>query len=139
MHNVALMYFFTPSLGMVFWLAPLILVGWTQGWFAWAGFSMVQSIPAKTSNEYFLRGQERVKNPLTWQAGVDDIRTAISMEKDKFNISGAYFTLADAYMQAGNKAKVIEYLKTALSLDHQFEAEAKTDVEFHAGKGCCKN
>ncbi|HEY9825195.1 MAG TPA: hypothetical protein V6D19_07090 [Stenomitos sp.] len=111
-----------------------MFIGWLNGWFSAVGFSLQASAPATLPSEYHVRGEERIKNPFTWDAGVEDIRTAISLEKNKQYLSTHYFSLADAYRIKRDKTKVLHYLQIALNYDRQYEAEAKTEIERNAGK-----
>ena len=132
--NILFTYFFAGGLGPFFWIGLLVFMGWLNGWFSPVGFSVQASKPVRTSAEYQVRGQERVKNPFTWDSGVEDIRTAIKMEKDKQYVATGYYALADAYMRRGNKAQAVRYLKTAIVFASQYEAEATNDVDRNAGR-----
>ena len=112
----------------------LVFMGWLNGWFSSVGFSVQASKPAKTSADYQVRGEERIKNPFTWDDGVEDIRTAIRLEKDKQYISNQYHALASAYMIKRDKAKALEHLTTALKFSKLAEAEAKNDIDRNAAK-----
>jgi hypothetical protein len=132
--NILFTYFFAGGLGPVFWISMLVFMGWLNGWFSSVGFSVQASKPAKTSADYQVRGQERVKNPFTWEEGVEDIRTAIRTETNKQYISTGYSALADAYQIKGNKAKAVQYLKTAIIYSNQYAAEATNEIERNGGK-----
>ncbi len=127
--NILFTYFFAGGLGPVFWIGLLVFMGWLNGWFSSVGFSVQASKPAKTPTDYKVRGEERVKNPFTWDEGVEDIRTAIRLEKDKQYIGTDYSALASAYAIKGDKAKAVQYFKTAISFTRQSVAEATNDVE----------
>ena len=127
--NILFTYFFAGGLGPVFWIGLLVFMGWLNGWFSSVGFSVQASKPAKTPTDYQVRGQERIKNPFTWDAGVEDILNSIKLEKDKQYIGTGYSALARAYAIKGDKAKAVQYWKTAISFSRQSAAEATNDVD----------
>jgi hypothetical protein len=127
--NILFTYFFAGGLGPVFWISMLVFMGWLNGWFSSVGFSVQASKPAITPTDYQVRGEERVKNPFTWDAGVEDILNSIKLEKKKQYIATGYSALANAYAIKGDKAKAIQYWKTAIKFSNMDEAEAKADVD----------
>ncbi|MCG9890609.1 MAG: hypothetical protein MH252_06010 [Thermosynechococcaceae cyanobacterium MS004] len=127
--NIALTYLFAGGLGPFFWIGLLVFMGWLNGWFSPVGFSVQASKPALTPTDYKVRGEERIKNPFTWDEGVEDILTAIRLQKNKQYIGNGYSALATAYAIKGDKAKAVQYLKTAISFTRQYAAEATNDVE----------
>lgn len=132
--NILFTYLFAGGLGPVFWIGMLVFMGWLNGWFSSVGFSVQASKPALTPTDYKVRGEERIKNPFTWEDGVDDIRTAIKLEKDKFNIGTNYSALARAYQIKGDKVKAVEYWKTAIQFARIDEAESKTDADRYGAR-----
>jgi hypothetical protein len=132
--NIALTMFFAGGVSPFLWIGFFVFAGWLAGWFSGVGFSIQASKPVKTATDYKVRGQERVKNPFTWEEGVQDIRTAIRMQTDKQYISTGYSALARAYMHRGDKPKVIDYLQTAIRFAQQSEIEAKNEVDRNASK-----
>lgn len=131
--NIALTYFFAGGLGPVFWISMLVFMGWLNGWFSSVGFSVQASKPAKTPTDYQVRGQERIKNPFTWNEGVQDILNSIKLEKNKQYIATGYSALADAYRIKGDKAKAVQYWKTAISFSRQYAAEATNEIDRKGG------